>query len=88
MNNSELKYRMIRAINEMCIVSNSREFRVKADKVLKETINSPSYMLGQRVIEIKKLVLKHYPEDDSLISYTIIQYMNRIEELWEEEKEE
>ena len=79
---------MIRAINEMCIVSNSRDFRVRADKVLKETINSPSYMLGQRVIEIKKLVLKHYPEDDSLISYTIIQYMNRIEELWEEEKEE
>ena len=88
MNNSELKYRMIRAINEMCIVSNSRDFRVRADKVLKETINSPSYMLGQRVIEIKKLVLKHYPEEDSLISYTIIQYMNRIEELWEEEKEE
>ena len=88
MNNSELKYRMIRAINEMCIVSNSRDFRVKADKILKETINSPSYMLGQRVIEIKKLVLKHYPEDESLISYTIIQYMNGIEDLWEEEKEE
>lgn len=88
MNNSELKYRMIRLINEMCIISDSRNFRVKADKVLKEVINSPSYMLGQRVIEIKEIVLKHYQEDDSIISYTIIQYMNGIEDLWEEEKEE
>lgn len=89
MSKAELKYKIIRIINEMCANSNNKEFKTKADKVLTETINTPEYMLKLRINDIREVVLEYYSKDSHEINKSIIlEYMDRVESLWEVEEEE
>lgn len=88
MSKAELKYKIIRLINEMCVNSDNKDFKTKADKVLTETINTPEYMLKLRISDIREVVLEYYSNDSSEINKSIIlEYMDRVESLWEEEEE-
>ena len=88
MSKAELKYKIIRLINEMCVNSDNKDFKTKADKVLKETINTPEYMLKLRIGDIREVVLEYYSNDSSETNKSIIlEYMDRVESLWEEEEE-
>lgn len=88
MSKAELKYKIIRLINEICVNSDNKDFKTKADKVLTETINTPEYMLKLRISDIREVVLEYYSNDSSEINKSIIlEYMDRVESLWEEEEE-
>lgn len=89
MSKAELKYKIIRLINEMCVNSDNKDFKTKADKVLTETINTPEYMLKLRISDIREVVLEYYSSDSHEINKSIIlEYMDRVESLWEVEEEE